>query len=85
MADQGEAIDPQRIGQRENVGDQLVGGVGLDLLRPVRCPEPAQVGHDQPEPVVEQRRDPAPGAVRFGKAVEQDHRRRILAARPARR
>ena len=78
MPDQGEAIDAERIGKREQVGDQRVGGVGGDVLRAVAVPEPAQVGHDQAEAVAEQAaRRLRPGAVRFGKAVEQDDGRRV--------
>ena len=43
----------------------------------------ALIGHDQTEAVLKQRRDPAPGAVRFGKAVEQDHRRASPDRRPS--
>ena len=68
-------LEAERIGEREDVVDQLVGLVILDLLRPVRAGEAALVGHDQTEIVLEQRRELAPGAVRFGKAVEEDDRR----------
>ena len=83
VADQREALEPERLGEREHVLDQPVGPVILDVLRPVRAGEAALVGHDQPELVLQPRRDPAPGAVRFRKAVEQDDRRRVL--RPAER
>ena len=39
----------ERIGERENVADQLVGLVVLDILRPVGAREAALVGHDQAE------------------------------------
>ena len=47
----------------------------FDVLRQVRSGKAALVGHDQEKVVLEPRRDLAPGAVRFGKAVEQDHGR----------
>ena len=65
----------ERVGERENVVDQQVGLISLDLLRPVRPGKAALVGHDEEEAILEPRRDLAPGAVRFGKAVEQDDRR----------
>ena len=68
---------PERIGEREDIGDQRVGGVSRDVLRSVAVAKAAQVGHDQPEAVAEQWRDLGPGAVRFGKAVEQDDRRGV--------
>src|SRR6478735_5583779 len=68
-------------GQREYVVDQLVGMIFLDLERPVGRREAALVRHHQPELVLEQRHHTAPGPVRFRKAMQQDHRRRILAPR----
>jgi hypothetical protein len=75
MADEREPLEPKRVGERENVIDQDIRFVRFDLCRPVRTGKAALVGHDEKQTVVEQRRDLAPGAVRFGKAVEQDHRR----------
>src|SRR4029079_2182999 len=48
--------------------------VVVDVLRKVGAGEAALVGHDEEKVVLEPRRDLAPGAVRFGEAVEQDHR-----------
>src|SRR3546814_14679765 len=33
VPDDGELTDAQRIGEREDVGDQLVGGIGFGVLR----------------------------------------------------
>ena len=83
VADQREPLQFQRVGQREQVGQQRLGRVGLDLLRPVAVAEPALVGHDQPQLVRQQGHQLAPGAVRFREAVQQDHRRRVF--RPGQR
>ena len=77
MADQSEAVDPEHVGQSEQIGDQFLGRIIGDILRFVARPEPAQVGHDQAKVALEQRHQRAPGAVRFGEAVDQDHRWRI--------
>ena len=71
MADQREPLDVERVGQREDVGNQCVGGIGLDLLRPVAVAEAALVGHDQPETVGQQRRQsPArSGGIRESRAA----------------
>ena len=75
VTDERKALDRERIGERENVVDQQLGLVRLDVLRPVGSGEAALVGHDQIKAVLKPRRDLAPGAVRFGKAMEQDDRR----------
>ena len=75
VADQCEALDVERIGERENIVDQLVGLVRLQLLWAVGSGKAALVGHDQVEVVLQPRRDLAPGAMRFGKAVKQDYGR----------
>src|SRR5258705_1956711 len=75
MADQSKAFDRERVGESENVTDQCVGRVRLDLLRAVRSREPALIRYDQIEIVPKLRHDVAPGAMRFGKAGEQDDRR----------
>ncbi len=70
MADQSEAIDPQRVGQSEQIGEQDFGGVIGHILRLVGRAEAAQVGHDHPKLVSKQRHECPPCAVRFGKAVK---------------
>ena len=77
VADQREALDAQRVGQREDVVDQRVGRDRPRRPAAGRPGKAALVGHDEAEAVLEQRRDLAPGPVRFGKAVEQDDRRRF--------
>ncbi len=80
MADHGESLYPQRIGEQKHVADQLVGRIGLDLLRPGRSAIATLVGGDAAVAVGEMRDLVPPGAVAFGKAVEEHERRRI--ARP---
>ena len=46
MANERKPIDPQRIGQREQVGEQRLGRIGSDLLQPVAVAEPPLVRHD---------------------------------------
>ncbi len=78
MADQCEAVDVQHIGQREYVADKRLGRIVRDIGRPVARPEASKVGHDQPDAVLEQRRNFPPGPVRLRKSVQQDGRRRVL-------
>jgi len=44
-------IDAERIGKREHVGDQRIGGIVGDILRPVGFAEATQVRRDGAEPV----------------------------------
>ena len=77
VPNQREPLDAEGVGQREHIGDGPVGAIGGHFLRLIRRTEPALIGHDQPKAVGQQWRHAAPGAVRFGEAVEQDDRRRL--------
>ena len=77
MADNAETADPQRIGQQEDIADQLVRRVGLHRLRLRRAAIAALVGRDAAKAVGEMRDLVAPGAVAFGKSVEENQHRRI--------
>src|SRR3546814_2891509 len=75
VPDDREFTDAQRVGERENIGDQLVGGIGLGLLRLGRSAIAALIGRDTAEAGGKVGKLVAPGAVRFGKAVQEDQRR----------
>ena len=75
VADERELLDAERIGERENIVDELARLIFRDIGRPVRSSEAPLVGHDKPEPVLQPRRKLAPRAVRFRETMEQDHRR----------
>jgi len=77
VPDQSEPLDVHRVGQCEHIGDQCFGDIIADILRLVARPEAAQIGHDQAKIAFQGRHQCPPGAVRFGKTVNQDHRRRI--------
>ena len=74
VADDGEAIHAERIGELEHVADQLVGRVSLDLLRLGRSAIAALVRRDTPIAVGQMRDLVAPGPVAFGKAMQEDQR-----------
>ena len=77
MPDNREVWDGERIGQQEHIANQLVGRVGLDRLRFRRATIAALIGRDAAVAIPEMRDLVAPGAVAFGKAVEENQRRRI--------
>ena len=77
MTDDREFTDAERVGEREDVGDQLVGRVGFGIPRLRRAAIAALVGRDAAKVAREVRQLIAPGAVRFGKAVEEDEDRRV--------
>ena len=81
VADQGEASDLERVGERDQVLDDPVRPVVLDVLRLVRSAEAALVRADDEMIRGQRGRDLAPGAVRFGEAVQEDDR--LPAPRPA--
>ena len=84
VADQGEAAEPERVGERDQVLDDAVGLVVLDALGLVRAAEAALVGRDDADSRAARRaRLVAPGAVRFGKAVEEEDRLAVLGRRRA--
>ena len=72
MPDHREPLNAERLGQGENIVDQRVCLVVVHVLREVRTGEPALVGHDEKEVLLKPRCDHAPGAMRFGEAVEED-------------
>ena len=74
MPDQREAVDAEMVGQRDQVGDRLVGRVILDAFGLGRFGEAALVGREDEMVLGEVGDLVAPGAVQFGKAVEQDDR-----------
>ena len=78
VADNGECLHAQRIGQLENIADQLVRAVGIHILRLGRPAVAALVWGDATEPVGEMGDLVAPGPVAFGKAVKEDERGRVL-------
>ncbi len=80
VADDGEPVHAQRIGQQEDVADQLVGRVGIHFLGTGRSAIAALVGCDAAEAVAELRDLVTPAAVVFGKAVQEDQHRRIARA-----
>ncbi len=80
VTDDGESLDPQRIGEQEHIAHQLVGRIGFHLLRLGRPAIAALVGRDAAKPVGEMRDLVAPGAVAFGKAVQEDQHGRIARA-----
>src|SRR3546814_7850932 len=47
VPDDREFTDAQRVGERENIGDQLVGGIGLGLLRLGRSAIAALIGRSE--------------------------------------
>src|SRR3546814_4566727 len=61
VADDGELADPQRIGERENVGDQLVRGIVGGVPRLRRAAIAALVGRDAAEAVRKMRQLVPPG------------------------
>lgn len=75
VANQSEAIDAEMVGERDQVGEDLLGGIGLHPLRLGRAGEAALVGRDDIMVAGEIGDHAAPRAVRFGKAVQQDDRR----------
>ncbi|QYU71245.1 hypothetical protein J4558_01320 [Leptolyngbya sp. 15MV] len=77
VADDREPVDAQRIGEQEHIADQLVGGIGVDLLRFRRPAITALVGRHAAVAAREVRDLVAPGAVALGKAVEEDEDRCI--------
>jgi len=70
--------DAQRIGQLENIADQLVRAVGIHILRLGRPAIAALVGRDAAVPVRKVRDLVPPGTVAFGKAVEEHQRWSVL-------
>jgi len=79
MTDQSKPLDAESIGQREDIGDQCVGRIVGDILRSIAVAVSAQVRHNQSQSVRKQRDHGPPRAVRFRKAMHQDHRRcRVL-------
>ena len=72
VADHGELLHPQRIGELEDVADQLVGRVGGDLRRLRAAPIAALVGRNAAIPVGKMRDLVPPGAMAFGEAVQED-------------
>ena len=80
VSDHGKALDPQRIGEQENVAHQLIGGVILHRGRFGRAAIAALVGRDAAEVLGEMCDLMPPCAVALGKAVEEDQHRCI--ARP---
>ena len=75
VADQGEALEPERVGERDQILDDPVGPVVLDAL--AACPSRrsrAGRARSTRKSLGQRRRDRAPGAVRFGEAVEEDDR-----------
>ena len=78
MAAQGEAIDLERIGKRDQILDDLAGLVILDALGLVGLRKAALVRRDAEMVVLERIELMAPGAMRLRKTVEEDDRVAVL-------
>ena len=80
MPDQREAADVERIGQRDHVGDEVLHPVCIHIAGFGRMHIAALIGHDT---AIRARKSfdlVPPGAVRFGKAMQEYQRRRIIGA-----
>ena len=80
VTDNRETPHAQRVGEQEDIADQLVGRIGLNLLRLGRIAIAALVRRDAAKTVGEMCDLVSPGAVAFGKAVQEHQRRRIARA-----
>jgi hypothetical protein len=75
VPDQREPLEPQRVGDALQIGEQVGDRVVLDRGRLVGIAEPAQVGRDHAAPGCDQRGHLlAPHEVGIGPAVEQHDR-----------
>ena len=66
--------------QGQHIGDQVLGAIGLDLLRRTRPFVAPQVGRDATVTVREVQQQAVPDECTFRKAVQEQQHRRILAA-----